>query len=56
MFLSHKKIPQVQDQAAGDATKYKFMTSVSMPVFDRRESAVSETLSDNSFNGFMFLN
>ncbi|XP_054278254.1 voltage-dependent calcium channel subunit alpha-2/delta-3-like isoform X3 [Macrosteles quadrilineatus] len=34
-----KKLRRIQDQAPGDTKKYRFMTSVSMPVFDRRETA-----------------
>lgn len=32
---------QTQDQSSGDLQSYQLMTSVSMPVFDRRENAVS---------------
>ncbi|XP_046662873.1 voltage-dependent calcium channel subunit alpha-2/delta-4-like [Homalodisca vitripennis] len=33
------KLRKFQDQTAGDTTKYRFMTSVSMPVFDKRDTA-----------------
>lgn len=35
---------QMEDQEPGDYQSYKLMTSVSMPVFDRRENAVSSTI------------
>ncbi|XP_046661084.1 voltage-dependent calcium channel subunit alpha-2/delta-3 isoform X3 [Homalodisca vitripennis] len=34
------KLRKFQDQTAGDTTKYRFMTSVSMPVFDKRDTAM----------------
>ncbi|XP_059477991.1 voltage-dependent calcium channel subunit alpha-2/delta-3 isoform X4 [Neocloeon triangulifer] len=34
-----KKLRRTQDQTSGDLIKYQLMTSVSMPVFDRRENA-----------------